>query len=309
MSVAGRRRQARSVRSRTGLALGELRRLARLVQAGLLALDLARVAREVALALERHAKLGVGLDERPGDAVAHRAGLAADAAAVHADPEVVRAVGAGGLERAERRGAVRGTREVLLERAAVDPGLAVAGPEDDARDGRLALAGTEILRDVCHSDSSRVFGRLRGVRVLGAGVDLELGQLRGGEPVLRQHALDRLADDLGRSTVELLAQRARLQAAGVAGVPVDHLLVELVAGDMDLLRVDDDHEVAGVDVRRVLRLALAAQRVGDLRREPAEGLPLGVDDVPVALDLSRLGGVGLHQSERSAVGRPHDGGV
>ena len=56
----------------------------------------------------------------------------------------------------------------------------------------------------------------------------------------------------------------------------------------DLLRVDDDDEVAGVDVRRVLRLVLAAQRVGDVRRETAEGLALGVDDVPAALDLAGL---------------------
>jgi hypothetical protein len=71
---------------------------------------------------------------------------------------------------------------------------------------------------------------------------------------------------------------------------------------MNLLRVHDDHEVTRVDVRGVLRLPLATKRVGDLRREAAQGLPLGVDDVPVALDLSRLGGVGLHQSERGAVG-------
>ena len=43
-----------------------------------------------------------------------------------------------------------------------------------------------------------------------------------------------------------------------------------------------------VDVRGVLGLALAAQRVGDLRRETPEGLPLGVDEVPAASDLARL---------------------
>src|SRR5215217_7923308 len=42
------------------LALGELRSLACLVQARLLALDLARVTREEALALERDAQLRVG---------------------------------------------------------------------------------------------------------------------------------------------------------------------------------------------------------------------------------------------------------
>ena len=50
-------------------ALAELRRLARLVQAGLLALDLARVALQEALPLERDAEVGIDLDERASDAV------------------------------------------------------------------------------------------------------------------------------------------------------------------------------------------------------------------------------------------------
>ena len=132
--------------------------------------------------------------------------------------------------------------------------------------------------------------------MLRPGVDLELADLRRGEPVLREHALDRLADDLRRPALELLAQRALLQPAGVAGVPAHHLRVELVPRHVDLLGVHDDHEVAGVDVGGVLRLALAAQRVGDLGRESAQGLALGVDEVPVTLDLARLGGVRLHPS-------------
>ena len=78
------------------------------------------------------------------------------------------------------------------------------------------------------------------------------------------------------------------QAARVARVPVVHLVVELLAGDRDLLGVDDDDEVAGVDVRRVLRLVLAAQRVGDARRETPEGLALGVDEVPLRARSRRV---------------------
>ena len=74
------------------------------------------------------------------------------------------------------------------------------------------------------------------------------------------------------------------------------LVGALVAGDRDLLRVHDDDEVAGVAVRRVLRLALAAQRVGDLGRQPPEGLALGVDDVPVTLAVGGCRYVGLHRT-------------
>src|SRR5438477_536383 len=104
---------------------------------------------------------------------------------------------------------------------------------------------------------------LRPVRMLGTGVDLELRQLAARQLVLGEHPLDGQADHLGRAPVELLAERAAREAAGIAGVPVVALLVELRARRHDLLGVDDDHEVASIDVRRVLRLALAAQRVGD----------------------------------------------
>src|SRR4051794_30150281 len=57
------------------LPLAELRRLAGLVEAGLLALDLARVARQEARALQGHAELRVHLDERARDAVANGACL------------------------------------------------------------------------------------------------------------------------------------------------------------------------------------------------------------------------------------------
>src|SRR5262245_61157218 len=95
------------------LALGELRRLARLVQAGLLALDDACVARQEACPLQRHAQLRVGLDERPGDAVADGARLSARPAAVHPHAEVERPFDARDLEPRQRHVAVRGAREVL----------------------------------------------------------------------------------------------------------------------------------------------------------------------------------------------------
>src|SRR4051794_36415455 len=99
--------------TRRTLTLRELRRLAGLVQTGLLALDLACVARQEALPLQRHAELRVDLDDRACDPVAPRPGLARGAAAVDADADVVRAGEAGGLERRQRQLLVRRAREVL----------------------------------------------------------------------------------------------------------------------------------------------------------------------------------------------------
>ena len=106
-------------------------------------------------------------------------------------------------------------------------------------------------------------GCWRLVRVLGPAYTLSLRscarprRLRGSMP----RTACRMTSSGRRSS--MLAQRALAEAARVAGVAVVDLVVELLAGHADPLAVDDDDEVAGVDVRRVLRLALAAQRVGD----------------------------------------------
>src|SRR3954468_6748477 len=139
--------------------------------------------------------------------------------------------------------------------------------------------------------------------MLGAGVDLQLRDLLAREPVLGEHPLHGDAEHFGRPALELLAKRPAAQAARIAGVAVVPLLVELVAGDVDLLGVHDDHEVACVDVRRELRLPLAPECVGDLGREPAERLALGVDEIPLARDFSRLGAVGLHRKRRTGARR------
>src|SRR6476661_1802305 len=107
------------------LPLAELRRLARLVQAGLLALHDACVTRQEAGALQRHAELRVDLDECTGDPVAHRACLARRAAAVEADAQVVLALEPGRLERRGRQHPVHLAGEIVLDLLAVDPGVAV----------------------------------------------------------------------------------------------------------------------------------------------------------------------------------------
>jgi hypothetical protein len=86
------------------------------------------------------------------------------------------------------------------------------------------------------------------------------------------------------------------------------LSVRFPPGHRDLLGVDDDDEVPGVDVRGVLGLPLAAERVGDLGREPAEGQAGRVHDEPVALAVGGLGDVGLHGVQAPRDSRSGEGG-
>src|SRR4051794_30698114 len=142
------------------------------------------------------------------------------------------------------------------------------------------------------------------VRVLGAGVDLQLLDLGAREAVSREHAPDRPAQHLGRPALELVAQGPAAEAARIARVTVVHLVVELVAGHVDLLGIHHDDEVTGVDMRRVLGLGLAAKRVRDLRSQTPERLAFGIDEVPAALDLARFRSPGLHAEKRRTRGPP-----
>src|SRR3954463_8994951 len=125
--------------------------------------------------------------------------------------------------------------------------------------------------------------------VLGTAVDLQLLDHGVAQRAFGQHALDRLleraAGVLGLHFLEgLLAD-----AAGVAGVAVVDLVGLLAAGDTQLGCVDDDDEVAGVDVRRVNGLVLAAQSEGSFAGYPAEHLVGGVNHKPLVLHVSGLG--------------------
>src|SRR5690606_19447318 len=114
-------------------------------------------------------------------------------------------------------------------------GCSLALPE--VRRSLLALRDLERLR---------VLGLVRVVR---PGVDLQLLGHGPAELVLRQHALDRLLEQPLGVLLQHLTEGLLPQTAGVAAVPVLERLFALVPGEGDLLGVDDDDEVAGVDVR------------------------------------------------------------
>ena len=87
------------------------------------------------------------------------------------------------------------------------------------------------------------------MRMLRAGIDAQVLHLATAERAARNHALDRLFHDaLREAALEDLARGALLDAAGVPGVPVVHLVGVLLAGQRDLVGVDDDDVVAIVDM-------------------------------------------------------------
>src|SRR5690606_28491451 len=123
--------------------------LTRLRTAVLLALDLTRVAREVAELLQLAAQALVGLHQRARDAVTDGAGLAREAPAAHRREDVVRALGLGRLEGLLHDHAQHLALEVVVDLSTVDADAARAALDPDARGGFLAPA-RRVVASVRH---------------------------------------------------------------------------------------------------------------------------------------------------------------
>jgi len=108
------------------------------------------------------------------------------------------------------------------------------------------------------------------------------------------HAPDGALDQELGSALPALAESLGFVAAHEAGETHVGLLGLLLAADLDLGGVHDDHEVTGVDVRGEDRLVLSAQEIGGLHGDVAEVLVLGVDHPPLAFDLGGFCGESLH---------------
>src|SRR6184192_1713472 len=119
------------------LALGELEAGARATLTVLLALDDARVTRDVPGLLEGRTERGVDLHQRARDAQTNRFGLAREPAARDVDVDVVAAQRLGELERLAQDHLGRRASEVVIHVALVDGDLARAGHHPHARDRLL----------------------------------------------------------------------------------------------------------------------------------------------------------------------------
>ena len=89
--------------------------------------------------------------------------------------------------------------------------------------------------------------------------------------------------------------RGFLQATRITGVTTVELLVELVAGEDDLIRVEDDDMIAGIDMRGERGLVLAAEDGCHLRRQTSEHHALSVHNVPLTLYGFSLSHIRFHR--------------
>ena len=99
---------------------------------------------------------------------------------------------------------------------------------------------------------------LRSVTMCLARINLQFFEHRTSQGILGQHALHRMLDNSFGMILTQLRKIGRLEATYVTRMMVIHLVVFLVPGNPNLLRVDDDDVITGIDMRGVLGFVLAA---------------------------------------------------
>ena len=198
--------------------------------------------------------------------------------------------------------------EVLVDRLAVDRDLAVALLQEHARHRGLAAAGAvvPIADHFAAPWSSSALGCWAVCGCVGTAVHLELLDHRVAERALGQHALDGLLERAARVLGLHVLEGRGVDAARIARMAVVDLVAGLVAGDADLVGVDDDDEVAGIDVRRVNGLVLAAQTECHFAGNTSEHLVGGVNHKPLVLHFGRFGAEGFHEG-LAEKGAPRNG--
>ncbi len=283
-----------------GLALGELEALAGAWLTGLFPFLHPWVTGEETERFNELAVLRIDFRERAGDRVTDGDGLTVDAAAFDDDLEVELVNGSNVLERSENGVLKLNGRKIFFERAIVDDDLAGAFGKPDVSHGGFATAGgalsgnsghERVVLELLNFVNSRVLGF---VRVGLTCINLELAVLLAAEAGLRDHAPDRVLHHEDGLALADLGWSFDFLTTNVTGETGVDLRGFLGAGEDNFVRIDDDNEIAGINVGGENWFVFTAKQACSLNGDLAQDLALGVDHIPLALDFVRLGGKRIH---------------
>src|SRR5437867_2393955 len=114
------------------------------------------------------------------------------------------------------------------------------------------------------------------MRMLRPAINPELLPESTSELTLWQHPIHGLPDQLFRIPCQQVSRGDLAQAAWIASVPAVQLVGGLLAGEPHLLRIHNDHMIAGIKERCVNRFVLPGQHRGYATGKPAKNLTIGV---------------------------------
>ena len=113
------------------------------------------------------------------------------------------------------------------------------------------------------------------------------------QSVFGQHALNGETEQILGTLLKKFAGGDGSNATYVPAVTVVRLVLKLVAGEFDLISVDDNDPIAGVGMRGVHGIVLTTNTCRDNGSESAKHLILGIDDAPFLWIVRFLCAIGI----------------
>lgn len=100
------------------------------------------------------------------------------------------------------------------------------------------------------------------------------------QSIFRQHALNGETEEILGTLLKKFAGCDSGDTTDIPAVTIVCLVFELVAGELDLISVDDNDPISGVNMRGVHGIVLTTNTCRDNGSESAKHLILGIDDAP-----------------------------
>jgi hypothetical protein len=140
------------------------------------------------------------------------------------------------------------------------------------------------------------------MRVGRAGENAKLGQHFGRDAILREHALHRVGNNELRIPCPHLRDIPVALATDVTGEKHVLVLLFLLTRENNLLGIDDDDVIAGIDRGRVRCFVPTANHVGGFNGETAKGNTGGINQIPLGLHSLLFGEEGFHGKRGQELG-------
>ncbi len=277
--------------------------LTSLLAAELLTFNSTRVASHEAFLLEGRLHFCVVSNQCAGDAETDSAHLAGDATATSGNFDVPFFSVAEDGERKICNHVLHFRMEVILEITTIDSALAGTRLQDHSGDSVLATTSAAVdLLIFCGSDRfilrSKLqvydFGILSGERMFGASKDFEFLNHLVAKSAVREHAPNCGFERCSRVLGLEVGKVDPAFTGDVTGVVEVFLLQVLVTGNSNLFSVDDNHEVASVDVRGIDGLVLAHEETSNFACNASHRFFCCVHKLPLARNSLRVYRNGLH---------------
>ncbi|MNL41411.1 hypothetical protein D3C87_1638170 [compost metagenome] len=109
---------------------------------------------------------------------------------------------------------------------------------------------------------------------------------------LRNHAVYGGFNDTFRFGLQQVLSNSNFQAAWVHRVTVVFLVLQFLAGQVNLLSVDNNYEISSINMWSELRFVFATDQSSGFAGQTTKCFAFGINNVPIAFNFVRLRHIG-----------------